>query len=119
MDLRLEVTEQDSVSVLGVCGEVDVSTAPRLRQAIIELASEGRSQLVVDLDQVEFLDSTGLGVLVSGLKRCRSLGGDLVLVCSQARILRVLDITRLNRAFAVCSSTAEAAAAMRSSTGTS
>ena len=99
MDLGLEVTERDVAVIVRVHGEVDVSTAPRLRQELVELASQGRSLVIVDLDRVDFLDSTGLGVLVGGLKRFRALGGDLVLVCTRERILRVLAMTRLDRAF--------------------
>lgn len=101
MDLGLEVSEREGAVVLTVRGEVDVSTAPRLRQRLVELASDGRERVVVDLDLVEFLDSTGLGVLVGGLKRFRSLGGDLILVCTQRRILKVFEITGLTRAFTV------------------
>jgi anti-sigma B factor antagonist len=112
MDLGLDVTEHGGVSVLEVRGEVDVSTGPRLRQALMELASEGRSDVIVDLDGVEFLDSTGLGVLVSGLKRFRTMGGDLVLVCNRSRILDVLKLTRLDQAFDVHPTVAAAVAGM-------
>jgi anti-sigma B factor antagonist len=101
MDLGLDTTEHGGVCVLEVRGEVDVSTAPRFRQALMELAGEGQATVVVDLDGVEFLDSTGLGVLVSGLKRFRTMGGDLILVCNRPRILDVLKLTRLDQAFAV------------------
>ncbi len=111
MDLGLEVKELEGVSVLSVRGEVDVSTAPRLRQSLVELAEDGRKALVVDLDPVEFIDSTGLGVLVSGLKRFRTQGGDLILACSQPRILRVLEITGLDRAFTVCETVESAVSA--------
>jgi anti-sigma B factor antagonist len=112
MDLGLEVTERGSIAVLSLRGEVDVSTAPRLRQRLVELATEGRAWVVVDLSGVEFLDSTGLGVLVSGLRRFRSLGGDLTLAGPQPRIVRVLDITRLDRAFDVYDSVTAAVAAV-------
>lgn len=99
MDLRLEVTEHDDVALLRVLGEVDVSTAPRLRQQLVELAVSGHDRVVVDLDSVELLDSTGLGVLVSGLKRFRTLGGDLRVVCAQPRIRKVFEITGLTEVF--------------------
>jgi anti-sigma B factor antagonist len=99
MDLVLDVSERDHLAVLALRGEVDVSTAPKLRQQLVELATEGRPWVVVDLSEVAFLDSTGLGVLVSGLRRFRLLGGDLILAAAQPRILRVLEITRLDRAF--------------------
>ena len=111
MDLGLEVTERGNVAVLALRGEVDVSSAPRLRQRLVELATEGRAWVVVDLSAVEFLDSTGLGILVSGLRRFRLLGGDLTLAGAQPRILRVLEMTRLDRAFDVYASVDAAVAA--------
>jgi anti-sigma B factor antagonist len=113
MDLRLEVTEQDGVAVLSVHGEVDVSTAPRLRQQLVEMAAAGSDRAVVDLNAVDFLDSTGLGVLVSGLKRFRTLGGDLLLVCTQRRILKVFEITGLTKVFEMHDSVAGAVAAAK------
>src|SRR5438034_6300609 len=101
MDLGLEVTERDGWAVLAVRGEVDVYTAPRFRERLIELVSEGKYQIVVDLEAVDFLDSTGLGVLVGGLKRLRTHDGDLSLVCTQARILKVFEITGLTKVFAI------------------
>ncbi len=111
MDLRLEVTEQSGVTVVGVQGEVDVSTAPRLRQQLVETSSSGQDRVVVDLTQVDFLDSTGLGVLVSGLKRFRTLGGDLYLVCVSSRILKVFEITGLTAVFSLHDTVAAAVAA--------
>ena len=67
-------------AVLQVTGEVDVYTAPMLRERIRELAAKGAVHLIADLSQVDFLDSTGLGALVGGLKRLREDGGSLALV---------------------------------------
>ena len=72
-----------------------------MREKLVELVSEGRYNLVVDLEAVDFLDSTGLGVLVGGLKRLRSHDGDLSLVCTQHRILKVFEITGLTKVFAI------------------
>lgn len=102
MDLGIEVDESRPPHVVvAVRGEVDIATAPKLREKLVELASQGAQQLVVDLDAVEFLDSTGLGVLIGGMKRLRGLDGDLTLVCTQPRILKVFEITGLNRAFTI------------------
>ncbi len=101
MDLGLDVTDHDGITVLAVRGEVDVYTAPRLREKLVELVSQGKYRIVVDLENVEFLDSTGLGVLVGGLKRLRSHDGDLSLVCTQHRILKVFEITGLTKVFAI------------------
>ncbi len=102
MELGLEVDETRSpYTVLVVKGEVDVYTAPRLRERLVELVSQGKLQVIVDLEGVDFLDSTGLGVLVGGLKRLRSNDGDLGLVCTQSRILKVFEITGLTKVFAI------------------
>ncbi|MDQ1393203.1 MAG: anti-sigma factor antagonist [Acidimicrobiaceae bacterium] len=88
-------------SMLTVEGEVDVYTAPLLRQKLVELADSGVSRIVVNLEAVEFLDSTGLGVLVAALNRLRRQDGDVELICSQARILRVFEITGLTKVFTI------------------
>ena len=101
MELGLDVTDHDGTTVLAVRGEVDVYTAPRLREKLVELVAQGKYRIVVDLEAVDFLDSTGLGVLVGGLKRLRSHDGDLGLVCTQQRILKVFEITGLTKVFAI------------------
>ena len=87
-------------AVLRVTGEVDVYTAPMLRDQIRELAAKGAVHLIADLGGVDFLDSTGLGALVGGLKRLREAGGSLALAISTPRILRVFQITGLTKALA-------------------
>jgi anti-sigma B factor antagonist len=87
-------------AVLQVTGEVDAYTAPMLREQIRQLAAKGAVHLIADLTQVDFLDSTGLGALVGGLKRLREAGGSLALVISTPRILRVFQITGLTKALA-------------------
>ena len=101
MDLGLDVKERNGWAVLSVRGEVDVYTAPQFREQLIQLVDKGQRSIVVDLEGVEFLDSTGLGVLVGGLKRVRSHDGDLALVCTQRRILKVLEITGLTMVFTI------------------
>lgn len=111
MELGLQVDDSRSpYTVLAVQGEVDVYSAPRLREKLVELVSEGHRQIVADLEGVDFLDSTGLGVLVGGLKRLRSHDGDLTLVCTQPRILKVFEITGLTSVFRISSTVEEATA---------
>lgn len=101
MELGFATETRDGWTVLSVRGEVDVYTAPRFREQLIELVSRGERRIVVDLDGVDFLDSTGLGVLVGGLKRVRSHDGEMVLVCTKSRILKVFEITGLTKVFAI------------------
>lgn len=110
LDGNFEI-EQDieaGVPVLTVTGEVDVSTAPELREHLMRLADEGHRLVVVDLTEVSFVDSTALGVLVSGVTRLRNDGGDLRLVVTQPHISKVLEITGLIDVFAIFETLAEA-----------
>lgn len=93
--------EHDGVPVVSASGEIDVATAPPLRDRLQSLTTSGRSTVVVDLLGVTFLDSTALGVLVGALKRCRESGGDLPLVISEPRILKVFEITGLTGVFPI------------------
>ncbi len=99
MDLRLDVSDRDGWSVLEVGGEVDVATAPRLREQLIKLVNAEKYRIVVDLQGVDFIDSTGLGVLIGALKRVRTHDGDLAVVCTEPRIVKVFEITGLNQVF--------------------
>ena len=108
-ELRLDsVGPVGDCAVLQVTGEVDAYTAPMLREQIRELAAKGAVHLIADLGQVSFLDSTGLGALVGGLKRLREAGGSLTLVIIAPRILRLFQITGLTRVLAIQPSVAEA-----------
>ena len=98
MDLSLTTRTQGERTVVEVGGEVDVYTAPKLRETLISLVDAGQYHLVVDLEKVDFLDSTGLGVLVGGLKRVRTHDGSL-LVCTRERLLKILRITGLTKVF--------------------
>ncbi len=111
MDLTLESREEGDRTVVAVGGEIDVYTAPKLREQLVDLVNDGRYHLVVDMEGVEFLDSTGLGVLVGGLKRVRAHDGSLRLVCTQERILKIFRITGLTKVFPIHDTVSEAVAA--------
>ena len=101
MDLTLATREEDGRAIVAVGGEIDVYTAPKLRDQITELVSSGSYNIVIDLEAVEFLDSTGLGVLVGGLKKVRAHDGSLELICSQERLLKIFRITGLAKVFVI------------------
>ena len=109
MDLKVSTRQQGDKSILSATGEVDVFTAPTLDEAIsAELAAE-RSRLVVDLSGVSFLDSTGLGVLVKGLKGARDAGGSLRPGRDRRdRIRRIFEITGLDASMPIFDTVADA-----------
>ena len=101
MDLSVTTREESGRTIVEVGGEIDVYSAPTLRDRLNALVADGHHDLIVDMQGVEFLDSTGLGVLVGGLKRVRTHNGSLQLVCSQERVLKVFRITGLTKVFAI------------------
>jgi len=113
VDLKLGHHARDGIEVIDVQGEIDIYTAPRLRELLIDLVSQGSYQLVVSLDEVGFLDSAGLGVLVGGLRRVRARDGSLDLVCTQQPILKILKITGLTEVFGIYETADQAIAAAK------
>jgi anti-sigma B factor antagonist len=99
--LLLESREAGDWTVVDVKGEVDLYTAPRLKALLTDLTASGRTNIAVDFAGVEFMDSTGLGVLISGLKRCREAGGTLALVSPIEPVRKILTITGLDQVFAI------------------
>ncbi len=97
--LDIVVDERAGWSVLELVGQLDVATAPELRQALQEAQYGGGARVVVDLTRVEFLDSFGLGVLVGGLKRARLQGGRFVLAGAGPRVQRIFEVTGLDSSF--------------------
>jgi anti-sigma B factor antagonist len=102
---------EGSARVLDLDGEVDVYTAPQLRAAIMEEVDRGTKHLLVNLKHVGYMDSTGLGILIGGVKRLRESGGALLLIGPTPRIARIFEITGLNTIFNVYASEEEALAA--------
>ena len=110
MDLNVRTRSEGDWSIIEVEGEVDMFTSPKLREAIVRTVDTGSYRILVDLEGVTFMDSTGLGTLVGGLKRVKEHDGILALVCSSRSVMRVLTITGLNNVFSISSSVEEALA---------
>jgi anti-sigma B factor antagonist len=110
VDLSLETRQEGGRTIIEVGGEIDVYTAPKLRDKITELVGNGNYNLVIDMEKVEFLDSTGLGVLVGGLKKVRAHDGSMRLICNQERLLKIFRITGLAKVFVIHGSQADALA---------
>lgn len=111
MDVSVTSRRVGDRTVVHVAGEIDVYTAPVLREELAAQQEAGPVDLVVDLTDVPFMDSTGLGVLVGALKRARTMHGDLRLVIDQERVLKVFRITALTQVFEIHATLDEALAA--------
>jgi anti-anti-sigma factor len=94
--LTIEVRHEQGYAIVAVAGEIDISTVTGLRECLFELAASGRP-LLVDLDQVTFIDSAGLSVLVGTAKRAAAHGGSLYAACARPKIRKLFRLTGLDR----------------------
>jgi anti-sigma B factor antagonist len=100
----------DRVYVISLAGEVDLYTAPEFKQQLLEVIGQGASHVIVDFSDTTFIDSTTLGVLVGGVKRLRTNGGQLSIVCGDRNITKIFEITGLDRVFSIFGTRDEAVA---------
>ncbi len=110
VDMSLEIIEaqEEEASIIRLKGQFDFSNVDTARQTIRDRIDQGASFLIVNLDELEYIDSAGLGVLVGTLARLREMEGELAVVCSNSRIRRVFDITKLTQLLSLYDSEAEA-----------
>jgi anti-sigma B factor antagonist len=95
LSIDVQTTPDGSAQVFALHGSMDIATSPTVRAALMEAADNGHHDIIVDLTQLEFLDSTGLGALIGAHKRAKEHGGRVRLVVQDGQILRLLRITGL------------------------
>lgn len=113
MELSVTRLATGDVPVVAVNGEVDVYSAPALKDNLTELLHSGATTVIVDLSEVAFLDSTGLGALVEARAATTEAGGALPLVCQHERILKLFSITGLDGVFSIHPTVEEAARSLQ------
>src|SRR5690242_8613356 len=115
MPPEFAITEQGSAAghfVIAARGEIDLFTAPELKQVVTDAIESGERRVVIDLTDVSFLDSTALGVLIGAVKRLRSRGGALAIVNTEPSITKTFEITGLDQIFTILPGRDEALAAL-------
>ncbi|MFP4324239.1 MAG: STAS domain-containing protein [Anaerolineales bacterium] len=108
MSIEISVSEMKRVSLMEVAGRVDSISADDLHQALAQAIDDGRTKLVVNLEQVEYMSSAGLRELVSALKQVNKMNGDLRLAAPSQKVMEVLELAGLDTIFKVYPSTVEA-----------
>lgn len=110
IDLEIGSSTLGEWTVLKLDGEVDIYTAGKLREAVNEAVEAGNYRLAVNLADMEFMDSSGLGVLIAALKRVKEHEGELVLVSPRDQMRRILNLTGLDKILTIRQSLDEATA---------
>ena len=100
LDFAVSVTAAEEATIVEVRGDLDGYTAPKLRAVLVELA-DGPRKVILDVGSSDFIDSTGLGVLVGGLKRFRQQGGDMVVRSPSPMTTRLFEVTGVIKLFEV------------------
>jgi anti-sigma B factor antagonist len=108
MELDIRTEHQESQCEITLRGEVDVYTAPKLKEKLVAVIGDGCANVIVNLEGVSFIDSSGLGVLVSALRRARERDGAVRIVCTRENILKIFRITGLDKVFPVFADIADA-----------
>lgn len=111
--LEIEVHSRpvsDGVHLVEVSGEIDLYTGPKVKNCIHDLIDAGTYRLIVSLENVRYMDSTGLGILMSALKRVEEKGGRIVIICKNARVLKIFKLTGFVHTFSIFDGEAEAIA---------
>lgn len=108
--LDIRIADAGTHVVCQPVGELDAYTVPQFREALAELSSSPR--LLIDLSEVPFMDSAGLGALIGGIRRAREAGGEVTVACSRPTLTRLLHTTGFDRIVPVTETVAEAAEAL-------
>jgi anti-sigma B factor antagonist len=101
---------RDGAAIIRTIGRLNMVAAPRLRELVAATVQDGRSRVVVDLADTEFIDSSGLGALIAGLKTARAAGGDLRIARPPVQVTTVLELTNLHRVLRPYATVAESLA---------
>jgi len=102
LDIKVSTSTVENVAeIVSINGEIDVYTSPQVKQVINALIEKGIYNLIINLEQVRYIDSTGLGVLIGALKKVREQNGHIFLVCVDQQIKKVFTITGLIKIFKI------------------
>ncbi len=104
------IRQQDGAAVVSLAGEVDLNHTPAVHRVLVDTCEAKPDRLIIDLQDVSYLDSSGLGTLVEVFRRVKGYGGQLVICGLNDRVRSVFEITKLDHFFAIRSNLAEALA---------
>jgi anti-sigma B factor antagonist len=116
---QFDLSEEDldeTTAVIRVAGEIHATTAPEFSERLNSVIANGKTRVALDLTGVEFIDSTGLSVLLNGLRRVTRARGTMVIACANPTVLRLFEITKLDSTFEILPSCDEAIDRLRQAT---
>jgi anti-sigma B factor antagonist len=106
--MDIEVTKSSGIAVVAPQGDLDMAAADQMKRTLTDLVDKGGRKLLIDLDRVGYIDSSGLGALVASMKHARTVGGDMRLCGLQEDVRAIFEMTRLIKAITVHATRSEA-----------
>ena len=107
--MEINTTEIDDIPVVRLSGELNLYNAPQLKSHLHGMADEGKSRIVLNLEELEHIDSSGIGVLISAMTRLKKDGGQLKLAAVSGSVRMLLNLTKLHNLFEIHETEGEAA----------
>lgn len=109
--MDIQVREAGNVIILDINGEIDLYNAPEIKENIKNQMEQGKNQIIINLDKVSYIDSSGIGVLISSLSNLKKAGGGLKIIHVYASVRKVFELTKLTSFFDIYDSEQEALSA--------
>lgn len=106
--IKVELNDRGKARIVGISGEVDLYSSPEVRRVLLELTAENAPTIVVNLEAVTYMDSSGLATLIEGLQQVEKYGGRFILSGLRKEVKDVFDLSRLDQVFEICPSVDEA-----------
>jgi anti-sigma B factor antagonist len=95
LDLKIELRQEKNVPIISINGEIDIYTYPKLTEALNSIIEKGGTQIVINLENVRYIDSTGLGALADGANRVYDQGGHVSIICNKPQVKKIFDVSGL------------------------
>ncbi|MGC8765131.1 MAG: STAS domain-containing protein [Brevinematia bacterium] len=111
--MEINRREVGEITIFDITGEIDLYNAPEIKEKIKEEMNKNRVNIVINLDKVTYIDSSGIGVLISSLSNLKKVGGALKLINVYASVRKVFELTKLTSFFDIYDSEADALASFR------
>ncbi|MCQ2736762.1 MAG: STAS domain-containing protein [bacterium] len=113
MDINIETSDLGGIKLVTVHGDIDVYSSPKVKDALYEIIDAEAYKIVINLEDIRYIDSTGLGVLIGALKKVKGSEGNITVVCSNPQIKKVFTITGLVKIFGIYPNNDEAVNALK------
>ncbi len=95
LDLKIDVREEKNIPIVSINGEIDIYTYPKLTETLNSIIEKGSTEIVINLENVRYIDSTGLGALADGANRVFDQGGHVSIICNKPQVKKIFDVSGL------------------------